>query len=111
MQTNILLFRLQIIGILLIIFFLLDVYSWRGVSHLIKKKSARFKSIVRYLYWGLSGVVVLSTALFLLIPVLDKIIWLDVFLKVFTLTVGTAKFIIALFVLLEDILHTIYWVI
>lgn len=111
MQTNILLFRLQIIGILAIVFFLLDVYSWRGVSHLIKKKSPQFKKVIKYLYWGLSGVVILSIALFLLIPVLDKIIWLDVFLKVFALTVGSAKFVIALFVLFEDVLHTIYWVI
>lgn len=111
MQTNMLFFRLRILGILLIFFLVLDLYSWRGVKVLVRKFFPKREKLVRIFYFGISALIIAATAIFFFFPELEEH---RVFRKIVSatmITVIATKLTFLVFVLVEDIIATIQWVV
>lgn len=111
MQTNMLLFRLMVIGIILVILTVIDLYSWRGLKTVLKKLSPQKIRIIKYFFFGLSGAALLTVVLFMFFPQLQDYRSVRAFLAVFLVSTISAKASFMLFVVIEDLLHTVQWVI
>lgn len=111
MQTNILLFRLQLIGILLLVLLIIDLYSWRGLRALLKKMSPKKVRVIKYVFFGLSVVVLLQVIAVMMFPQLEEMRRLRAFFSTFMIAVISAKASFLLFVVIEDLLHTVQWMV
>lgn len=111
MQTNMLLFRLRILGILLLFFFLLDLYSWRGLKDIVKKYAPKRLKAAKYIFFGISGLILISVAVILFFPELEQYRLPRAIVSASMVTMIAAKMCFAVFVLVEDIIHTVQWVI
>jgi hypothetical protein len=111
MQTNMLLFRLRIIGILILFFLLLDLYSWRGVKALAARYIPKRLKWVKVFYFGLSVVLLLGVSVLLFFPELEQYRVPRTILSASMITVIGAKISFLVFVLIEDLFSTIQWVI
>lgn len=111
MQTNMLLFRLRIIGILLLLFLIIDLYSWRGVKALVKKYFPKKLKWAKIFYFGLSVILLLGVSILLFFPELERYRVPRTVLSAAMVTVVSAKVSFLLFVLIEDFVATIQWVI
>lgn len=112
MQTNaVLFFRLQMIGVLLLLLIIIDLYSWRGVSALIRNMRPRTKKVIKYIFFGVSAVILLSNASFIFFTELEHYKALKGASTTFAIAVIASKISFMLFVLLGDVFHTLQWVI
>lgn len=111
MQTNMLLFRLRILGTLLVFFLILDFYSWRGLRVLVKKYLPKRVKLFKIIYFGLSGVILISIATLFFFPELEKNRLTRNIISASMVTIISAKATFLLFVLIEDIIATVEWVV
>lgn len=111
MQTNMLLFRLRILGILLIFLLILDLYSWRGAKALVIRYFPKREKLFKVIYFGLSVLIILSLASLFFFPELEKNRLARNIVSASMITIISGKASFLLFVLMEDIFATIQWVI
>lgn len=109
MQTNMLLFRLQVIGFLLLFFLLLDLYTWRGVRDIVKKYMPKYIKGAKYIFFGLSVLIVLSVTVLLFFPELERYRLPRAIVSGTMVTVMGTKITFLLFVLAEDIFALLQW--
>lgn len=103
MQTNLLFFRLRIIGIVLVLLVLLDLYAWRGLKQLLTKYLPRQVNRVKIVFFGASVLVFVFTCISAFYPELEKYRLLKITQITFTISVIGAKATFCLFVAIADL--------
>lgn len=109
MQTNMLLFRLQVIGFLLVFFFLIDTYTWRGIRDLAKKYLPKYIRASKIVFFGMSVLIIVSVGVLLFFPELERFRLPRAIVSGTMVTVIGTKITFLLFVLANDILAGLQW--
>lgn len=97
--------------ILVIILLLLDIYVFMAVRAMVDNSSSRTRGIIFGIYWTISAAVLLTI---LLIPYLNFQDWpVNTRSLILTIIFGLvfAKFLIAVFMLLDDVRRGVQWII
>ena len=91
--------------IILIIFFLLDLYFYQAVHTIVKDSSAARKNLTFNLYWGISIISYLFTAAALIVGPTNLPNFIRVYIFTFFIIVAISKLVGALFLLVDDIVR------
>lgn len=110
MQTNLLFFRLRVIGIVLVLLVLTDLYAWRGLKNLLTKYTPRQVNRVKIVFFGTSVLVFILTCISAFYPELDKYRLLKISQITFTIVVLGAKATFCVFVAIADVQKLFRWI-